>query len=432
VLRERLQTLCHSSYCADERRPCSVVSMQLEHTSTRPRILLVTPQPFYEDRGTPIAVQYVARALSEIGAQVDLLAYPIGQEVAIRNVRIRRCANPLGFRRVPIGFSWRKVVLDASLWSSFVKRLSLRRYDMVHAVEEAAYIAAAICPRLGQPFIYDMASAIPVELQRKLILNAPRVQGVLNSVQKWVLNRAAHVICSPGLGGYVHREAPEAAVSEWRFPAQVRSVASEETESLRLQLAIASDRRVVLYSGSFAGYQGIDLLFDAFVTARHSHPELMLVCVGATEQEMATWSKRIPAELADHVRIVRRQPRDRIATYIGLADFLALPRGNTENVPLKLFDYMASGKPIIAMRSAAFEPLLDRSRAFICEPTAQSLAQALVRACRSPDEAAAVGRESARYARRQFGWSRFVEFVRSTYAHSILDGRQPTRLTEPG
>jgi glycosyltransferase involved in cell wall biosynthesis len=187
-----------------------------------------------------------------------------------------------------------------------------------------------------------------------------------------------------------------------------------------------------LYSGSFAGYQGIDLLIDAFEAARHSHPELLLVCVGATDQEMSVWSKRLPAPLAEHVRIIRRQPRERIATYIELADFLALPRGNTENVPLKLFDYMASGKPIIAMRSAAFEPLLDQSRAFICEPTAPSFAAAMICACRSPCEAIAIGRESQRYARRQFGWSRFVEFVRNTYANALRDGQQPSRLTEVG
>ena len=80
-----------------------------------PRVLLVTPQPFYEDRGTPIAVRYVAQALSELGAFVDILAFPVGRSVKIPRVRIMRCANPLGLQQVPIGFSWRKIVLDATL-----------------------------------------------------------------------------------------------------------------------------------------------------------------------------------------------------------------------------------------------------------------------------------------------------------------------------
>jgi glycosyltransferase involved in cell wall biosynthesis len=132
------------------------------------------------------------------------------------------------------------------------------------------------------------------------------------------------------------------------------------------------------------------------------------------------------------VRIIPRQPRERIATYVELAHFLALPRGRTENVPLKLFDYMASGKPIIAMQHAAYQPMLDHTRAFICDTTSEAFSQAIQDACRSPERAAAVGRESLRYARRQFGWGRFVNFVRDTYAKSIFTDAETSRLTEAG
>ena len=79
------------------------------------RILVVAPQPFYEDRGTPIAVRQVLEALSELGRPVDLLTFPIGSDVAIRGLRIFRSANPFGFQRVPIGLSIRKVILDLPL-----------------------------------------------------------------------------------------------------------------------------------------------------------------------------------------------------------------------------------------------------------------------------------------------------------------------------
>jgi glycosyltransferase involved in cell wall biosynthesis len=404
--------------------------METESQVERPRVLIVTPQPFYEDRGTPIAVQYVARALSELGIDVDLLAFPLGREVNITNVTLKRCANLLRIRRVPIGFSWKKLVLDASLWKSFSRLLARRRYDMVHAVEEAAYIAAAICPRFNQPFVYDMASAIPMELRRQRLLSSRRVQSMLQSVERWVLDRATQVVCSPGLGGYVRAQAPRAPVTEWRFPALRPQVSELEMQSLRERLRVTRDRRIVLYSGSFAGYQGIDLLLEAFVQARRTHPELLLVCVGATESEMEVWSKRIPADLAEDVRLVPRQPRERIAAYIGLADFLALPRGRTDNIPLKLFDYMASGKPIIAVRQAAYAPLLDQTRAFICDPTPEALARALSRACRFPEEARSVAQESLRYARAQFGWAGFVEFVRHTYAQSIFIERASAQLAE--
>src|SRR5690349_9299956 len=57
---------------------------------TVPRILVVAPQPFYQDRGTPIALRQVLQALSESGRGVDLVTYPVGEDVAMRGLRIIR------------------------------------------------------------------------------------------------------------------------------------------------------------------------------------------------------------------------------------------------------------------------------------------------------------------------------------------------------
>ena len=43
------------------------------------KILLLAPQPFYEERGTPIAVDLLLKALSDRGESVDVLTYPIGE-----------------------------------------------------------------------------------------------------------------------------------------------------------------------------------------------------------------------------------------------------------------------------------------------------------------------------------------------------------------
>src|SRR5690606_27140161 len=87
----------------------------MHRRSLQPRVLLVTPQPFFEERGTPIAVALAARALVESGLKVDVLAFPIGVDPHIEGVSVERCANPLGFTQVRVGFSLRKACLDVSL-----------------------------------------------------------------------------------------------------------------------------------------------------------------------------------------------------------------------------------------------------------------------------------------------------------------------------
>jgi glycosyltransferase involved in cell wall biosynthesis len=391
-----------------------------------PRVLLVTPQPFYEDRGTPIAVRYVAQALSELGACVDILAFPVGRSVSIPRVRIMRCANPLRLKRVPIGFSWRKIALDATLWQAFSRLVHSGRYHMVHAVEDAAYMAAAICPPVGQPFIYDMASAIPVELKRNALFASRLIQRLLSAAEKRVISAARSVVCSSGLGGYVADQVPEARVREWQYPAYAERVDGYRALELREELGIRRNQRVILYTGNFAAYQGVELLLEAFQRARQIRPELALVCVGATEKESA---ERSEARAADsQVFILPRQPRRQIPVFLELADFLVLPRVAVDNVPLKLFDYMASGTPIIATRGPAHEPLLDESRAFMSEPTVEALSATLVDACASRHRSESLGRAARSYAMENFGWDRFVDFVRTTYIDTLSGTNERQRL----
>jgi len=272
------------------------------------RVLIVTPQPFYEDRGTPIAVQYVARALSELGATVDLLAFPVGQDVDIPNVNILRCANPLHLRKVPIGFSWRKLALDSSLWQSFTRLVGSANYSVVHAVEEAAYMASVVCPQAGLPFIYDMASAIPAEMARKRAFKAHWIHRLLSGVETRVLRSATRIVCGSGLAPHVSRQAPDAQVREWVYPALFERADTAKALALRAELGLRDAQRVILYSGNVAGYQGIGLLLDAFRRAQRIHPELVLVCVGAAARDLPPAVLQALHSL-ENVHIVARKPR---------------------------------------------------------------------------------------------------------------------------
>ena len=388
-----------------------------------PRVLLVTPQPFYEDRGTPIAVADTARALGQLGCKVDLLAFPHGENISIPGTVVHRCRNPLRVRSVPIGFSTGKCVLDASLVSSMDRLLRSHRYDVVHAVEEAAYFAALLCRRRRLPFIYDMASAIPAELQSHPILGRPVAQRALHVMERRVLNGAAHVMCSIGLRDHVQQRAPDASVTEWRFPAPTAAPEPEQVRQLRSDLNLDDAARIVLYSGNFASYQGIDMLFDAFSRAAAADPSLTLLCVGATEEARESWIGRLSESLRSRVRILTRRPRDTMPAYLELADCLVSLRPTSSNFPLKVFEYMAAGKPIVATKGAAHEPVLNEERAFLCEPTPRSVSNAMLDVFRQRSRAEHVARSAHEHAKHHFGWHSFRHLVGRVYGGVISDPR---------
>lgn len=394
---------------------------------TSRRVLVVTPQPFYQDRGTPIALAHTCRALAELGFEVDLLAFPIGQDALIPATQIHRCTNPFGIRAVPIGFSAGKVLLDLTLARSFWHMLTTRDYGAVHAVEEAAYLAALLCPRLGKPFVYDMASAIPVELRRHKVFNTALGQRALGAFERLTLRRASQVVCSTGLADHVRAAAPGISFTEWQFPPLIDRADEAVVRRLRGELGISPDAHVLGYTGNFAAYQRLDLLFAAFTQALAVDPKLMLVCVGASAEARAAALAQFAPNVRARVRILAPESRDRMPGYLALADCLISLRPSSDNLPLKVLDYMAAGRPIVASRGRAHEPVLNGERAFLCEARTESVKEAILEVFSSPQRAQAVARAARTHVLQHYGWDRFVQLVEDLYGN-IAGARPRQRL----
>jgi hypothetical protein len=97
------------------------------------RILFLAPQPFFEVRGTPLAVLAMVRALTALGHRVDLLTYPRGEDVQVEGLRHRRSLSlPVG--RVRPGASLAKMALDLPFMAEAFWRMAVGGYDVLHGV----------------------------------------------------------------------------------------------------------------------------------------------------------------------------------------------------------------------------------------------------------------------------------------------------------
>ena len=67
------------------------------------KILMLAPEPFFQPRGTPISVYFRTTALTALGHEVDLVTYPLGEDVEIENLRIFRLPNFLRLKKIKIG-----------------------------------------------------------------------------------------------------------------------------------------------------------------------------------------------------------------------------------------------------------------------------------------------------------------------------------------
>ena len=128
------------------------------------KILLLAPEPFYQDRGTPIAVNLLLRVLSERGEHVDVLTYHEGRDIELKCVTLHRIPNLSFVRDVRPGFSWKKVICDFFMFFKSARLVQKIHYDLIFAVEESVFIALVWKWIFKIPYVYDMDSSLAQQL----------------------------------------------------------------------------------------------------------------------------------------------------------------------------------------------------------------------------------------------------------------------------
>ena len=102
-------------------------------------ILLVAPHPWYQERGTPIAVNLLVQVLTNAGHKVDLLTFNEGEDKHYSGLQITRVQPPWSITGIMPGFSLKKVFMDFFLFWKMWGMVRKKKYDVIHAVEESAF-----------------------------------------------------------------------------------------------------------------------------------------------------------------------------------------------------------------------------------------------------------------------------------------------------
>ena len=335
----------------------------------------MAPQPFYTDRGTPIAVGLLLRALCEAGHKVDLLTYPEGNDVEIEGLRIYRVHKVPFIKHVTVGFSWQKLVYDFLMIFRMLGLVRSHRYQVIHAVEESVFIAAMVSPFVRARLVYDMDSSMADQLSEKW--TALRV---LRPVFEWfeclAVKRSDVVlpVCK-ALAEKVHRHCPDRKMFILEDIALESDEQLDSAEDLRTELGI--DGLVVVYVGNLEHYQGVDLLLKAMEQLQ-SEPSLHLVIIGGSQGDVRKYRARTEQmNISGKVHLLGPRPVGQLAYYLKQADILVSPRTKGKNTPMKIYSYMASGKPVLATEIYSHTQVLDSTCACLVKADAASIASGL-------------------------------------------------------
>ncbi|ODS59506.1 MAG: hypothetical protein ABS36_00815 [Acidobacteria bacterium SCN 69-37] len=378
-------------------------------------ILMIAPEPFFEPRGTPFSEYHRIRALTTLGHTVDLVTYPFGRDVDLPGLRIFRSLRPPGIARVGIGPSWTKVPLNLLLAVTAVRRALSGRYDAVHSHEEGGGIGVVLARLLGVPHLYDMHSSLPQQVSNFGYRGAPGLATLL----RWLERRMIHgskvviVIC-PDLADTaraVRADVPAVVIEN--APGSGDAPTAGSGRAIRTALGLADETSVALYTGTFEHYQGLDLLYAAMAIVHRRRPEARLVVVGGHPPQVEKARRHVEAlGIAEAVIFTGQRPAEEIPAYLDAATLLVSPRSTGTNTPLKIYQYLRSGRPIVATDLRTHTQVLSHETAVLAAATPEAMAEAMIGVFDDPERAHLVGERAARLAATEYSEEAYMAKTR--------------------
>lgn len=213
------------------------------------------------------------------------------------------------------------------------------------------YLAMNLAKKRKIPFVYYLIDALHTLIPSKLLRPLGKI------IEKQSLKRADRVIVinkklkdyTIKMGAHPERTSVvSAGVDLDRFSSNVKG------REMRKQHRIKKDDTVLFFMGWLYDFSGIKEVARTLVKIKDKHPDFKLLIVGEGDLYPELRRIRERHNLQDYLILTGRQPYGKIPEFIGAADICLLPAHSNkvmqDIVPIKMYEYMASGKPVISTK----------------------------------------------------------------------------------
>jgi glycosyltransferase involved in cell wall biosynthesis len=397
------------------------------------RVLMIAPTSFFADYGCHVRILEETRILQKLGHQVTIVTYHNGKNVD--GIDIRRTL-PIPWRQhYEVGSSRHKLVFDALLGLKTLEMLARGHFDVIHAhLHEGALIAHVLGKLFGLPVVFDFQGSLTEEMIDHYFLHRESsFYRPLRALERWINRRSAviftssahaerhlleHFDCDPAQV----RVLPDCVNADAFRPAADFDAAG--LAELRNQLNIPAGRKVIVYLGLLAEYQGTGLLLQALQRILSIHPDVYLLLMGFPGVQH--YRQQAKALGIDHaITFTGRVSYHEVPRYLALGDVAVAPKISVTEGLGKLLNYMATALPTVAFDTPVAREYLGAEGHLAVRGDVVSLADKIMVSL-FPVATDTWGLEMGKRLRQRviqhFAWDQAGQMIVSTYRELIESG----------
>ena len=189
-------------------------------------------------------------------------------------------------------------------------------------------------------------------------------------------------------------------------------------EECRKKLNLPLDKKIVLYTGHLYKWKGVQTLAEA---SKFLDKNALVIFVGGTEKDEQKF--RDKNRDLDNILILGHRPYSEMPYYLKAADVLVLPNSVKSVIsrewtsPMKMFEYMASQRPIVASDLPSLREVLNENNAFLIRPdNAKDLANSINQSLKNTDFSDKISKQALKDV-QNYTWKKRVNNVLNFINH---------------
>ncbi len=402
---------------------------------------------FYEPHAAQIHIYHTMRGLQRAGHKVSLLALQERQVLCTEDLRVfksdKRTASHYGqigwsgtavfkgfesvIRRLQNILQFPYLALFDSYRMAEAGTINLKGYDLIHERFNLLSLGGAWASRkLGIPFVLEVNADLLEQRKFKGI----QERGLRRLFAIWAtrlcFETAAQIICiSPRLKEHLKTKwnVDESKLTVLPCAADTEAFKPNyNSETVRKSLGLTTEP-VVMWVGGFYPWHDLSLLLESFALILQQRPDAKLVLVGDGQTRSSVKDMITKAGMSHAVIMTGAIAHSQVPEMLSIADVAVVPSapitagiGGT-GTPLKLFEYMAAGKAIVATAlNEAAEVIRDGYNGLLVDAgDINKFAESTLKLINDPEERSRLGQNAREQAVKQYSWEQYTSRLEEIY-----------------
>lgn len=411
---------------------------------------------FCEPNAAQLHMYHTIRGLQRTGNEVTLLALQGRQVLFTKDLQVfksdkllpghyaqlRLTGNTLfkrfesGVRRLQSAMRLPYLALFDSYRVAEAGSVNLKGFDLIHERYNLLALGGAwASKKLGIPFVLEINADL---LEQRKFKGVPE-RGLRRLFAVWAtrmcFNAAAKIICiSADLKDHLSKNwsIEERKLTVLPCAADVDAFGpNHNPELVRRGLGLTTEP-IVIWVGGYYPWHDLDLLLTSFTLVLQRYPSAKLVLVGDGPIRQSIAQKVQKNGLQQSIIMTGAIAHADVPEMLSIADIAVVPsapvpasRGGT-GTPLKLFEYMAAGKPIVATAlNQAAEVIQDGHNGLLVEAgDIHGFAEAILTLLNNPAERGRLGQNARQQAINLYSWEEYTRRLEDIYLNVL--GKAPS------